>query len=85
MQKIFLYWSHYVQGLTLVLFLLNSFVFLETLFFWISEVEFDNHRNEKAENMFDLSSWEMIQTVPMIFYLVLCYVFLVDARGHYIT
>ena len=74
-----------MQGFTLILFLLNSFVFLETMFYWISEVEFDNHRNDKAENMFDLASWEMIQTVPMMFYLVLCYVFLVDARGHYIT
>lgn len=68
-----------------MLFLLNSFVFIETIFYWVSEVEFDNHRNEKAENTFDLASWEMIQTVPMIFYLVLCYIFMVDARAHYVT
>ena len=85
MQKIFLYLSHYVQGLTLVLFFLNSFVFIDTMFYWISEVEFDNHRNEKAENSLDLASWEVIQTIPMAFYLALCYLFLVDARAHYVS
>jgi len=85
MQKIFLYLSHYVQGFTLVLFLLNSIVFIETMYYWISEVEFDNHRNEKAENMFDLASWEIIQTIPMAFYLGLCYLFLVESRAHYVT
>lgn len=85
MQKIFLFISHYVQGLTLVLFILNAYVFLETIYYWVQEVEFDNHRNEKAENSFDLASWEMIQTVPMTFYLGLCYLFMVDARAHYVT
>jgi hypothetical protein len=27
----------------------------------------------------------MIQTIPMIFYLGLCYLYLVDARNHYVT
>jgi hypothetical protein len=80
MQKIFLYISHYVQGLTLVLFLLNSLVFIDTMYYWIIEVEFDNHRNYKAENTLDLASWEVIQTIPMAFYLGLCYLFMVDAR-----
>lgn len=55
------------------------------MYYWILEVEFDNHRNAEAEHIFDLASWEMIQTVPMMFYLGLCYLYLVDARGHYVT
>lgn len=85
MQKIFLIWSHYIQGMTLVLFLLNVFVFWETIYFWVQEVEFDEHRNEYANHTLDLASWEMIQTVPLSFYLGLCYLFLVDARAHYKT
>ena len=64
--------------------LLNLEVFFETMYYWIQEVEFDNHRNYKAENSMDLASWEMIQTIPMAFYLGLCYLFMVDARAHYI-
>ena len=60
-------------------------VFLETIYYWVTEVEFDNHRNDKAENMFDLASWEVIQTVPTAFYLGLCYIFMVEARSHYVT
>lgn len=85
MQKIFLIWSHYILGLTLVLFLLNVFVFWETIYFWVLEVEFDEHRNERANHTFDLASWEMIQTMPLAFYLGLCYLFLSDARAHYKT
>ena len=85
MQKIFLIWSHYILGLTLVLFLLNVFVFWETIYFWVLEVEFDEHRNQRANHTFDLASWEMIQTMPLAFYLGLCYLFLSDARAHYKT
>lgn len=60
MQKIFLYISHYVQGMTLVLIILNFIMFVQTIFYWADEVEFDNHRNEKAENAMDLASWEVL-------------------------
>lgn len=49
MQKLFLYWVHYVQGMTLVFIFLNAILFVETLYYWADEVEFDNHRNHYAE------------------------------------
>ena len=49
-----------MQGIDLVLILLNLMVFLETIFYWVDEIELDNHRNKKAENAMDLATWELL-------------------------
>lgn len=33
----------------------------------------------------DLASWEVIQTVPTIGFLSLCYLFMVDVKSHYVA
>ena len=61
-----------------MLILLNAVLFISTIYYWVQEVELDMHRNKDAENAMDLTSWEIIQTVPTMGYLSLCYLFLAD-------
>lgn len=82
-QKIFLYLIHYIQGFTLMALLMNCGLFLQTMFFWVRSIEFDKNRSQFAENAMDLASWELIQTVPTIVYLLIIYLYMVDIKAYY--
>ena len=84
-QKIFLWFVHYMQGLALMMLFMNCGLFLQTMYFWITSIEFDMNRSKFAENAMDLASWELIQTLPTIVYLFFVYLFLVDARAFYVA
>ena len=55
------------------------------MWYWMVGIEFDKHRSEYGENAMDLTSWEVIQTVPNLGYLTICYLFFVEAKMHYVT
>ena len=84
LQKIFLYISHYVQGITIFLLLLNIWVFTNTVILWMSEVDLSNvFKNNMEQILNDLTKWEFAETIPNIIYLYLVYFFLADMRQFY--
>jgi hypothetical protein len=85
LQKIFLWFSHYVQGVLIALLFLNLGIFIETIIIWMSEMDFSNvFKNDYELAAQGLTTWELFQTLPTIIYLFLAYFFLVDIRQFYV-
>lgn len=76
---------HYIQGITGVLILLNLSVMIMTFYHWVENIEFDNHRNVPGTNAMDLGMWEVLQTIPTLGYLSLCYTFFTEIKSHYVN
>lgn len=84
LQKIFLWASHYVQGVTIALLFLNIAIFMETMLIWIQEIDLSNvFKNEYELTERKMANFEIFQTLPTIGYLFLVYFFIVDIREFY--
>ena len=85
LQKIFLWLSHYVVGFLIALLFLNLGIMFETIYIWMSEVDFSNvFKNDYEVTAKNLSYWELFQTMPTIIFLFMAYFFLVDIRQFYV-
>lgn len=59
LQKIFLYFSHYVQGATIFMLFLNLAIMLETLIVWVEKLDFSNvFQNDYEMTLRGLSGFE---------------------------
>lgn len=60
LQKIFLWFSHYVQGTLIALLLLNIGIMSQTILIWMSEIDFSNvFKNDYEITARMLASWEI--------------------------
>ena len=84
LQKIFLWGSHYVQGITIALLFLNIGIFIETIYLWLESIDFSNVFKSELEDTARVMAWfEFFQTLPNIGYLFLVYFFIVMMREFY--
>lgn len=84
-QKILLYFSHYAQGITIFLLLINMGIFLDTMIIWVEKLDFSNvFQNKYESTLRGLSGFEMFFTISNIWYLFLVYFFLVDLREFFV-
>ena len=65
--------------------ILNVATWVQTQFFWMESIEFDDNRNEMGWNAWDLTMWQLVQNVPTLIFLVFFYIFMVDIENHFIT
>ena len=80
-----LYLQHYVKGITQMLIIINTALFVQTLFFWIESVELDEERSEFGKTARDIQTWQIVQNLPTVLFLTLFYIFMVDIENHYIA
>ena len=60
LQKIFLWFSHYIQGVLIALLLLNIGIMSQTILIWMSEIDFSNvFKNDYEITARMLTSWEL--------------------------
>lgn len=84
LQKIFLWVSHYIQGVTVALLLLNIGLFMDTILIWMEEIDLSNVFKTDIELIArNMANFELFQTLPTIGYLFMVYFFLVDIRQFY--
>lgn len=84
-QTILLYFSHYAQGITIFLLLINMGIFLDSMIIWVEKLDFSNvFQNKYESTLRGLSGFEMFLTIPNIWYLFLVYFFLVDLREFFV-
>ena len=86
LQKIFLWASHYIQGLVIALLFLNTGMFFETILIWMEDVDLSNVFKTESENIVrNMANLELFSTLPNIAYLFLVYFFIVDIREFYMN